>query len=532
MFVNEKILIGKSEDGAELAILPKMTNRHGLITGASGSGKTITLKVMAESFSDAGVPVFVADVKGDLAGTALEGELNDNIKSRVEKLNLPEFKPNFYPIHFWDLYGQHGHPIRANVRQVGPEILSIMLGLTEAQEGNLAIAFAIARDENLPLIDLQDLKSLLAYVSENRNQYISKYGNITPQSIGVIQRSLLSLENQGADKFFGEPSLDIKDFFTNSLQDGRGFINILHAVELFENPDLYAAFLLWLLTRLFSESPEVGDLDKPKMVFFFDEAHLLFNGMPAYRLKRITQVVKLIRSRGIGLYFVSQAPTDIPGEILAQLGNRVQHTLRAYTPAEQKTVKAAAAAFRTNSKFDTETAILELGTGEALISFQNEKGAPEVVERATILPPQSKIGALDENIRAKIIQYSTLKGKYDEAINPESAHEILNAKAQPAEAPATPIEQATDTTTATTPAMTAKEQLAAQKQELAERKQALQAEKLALAEQKLANQKAKEEANAAKLKKKKAGVLETGFKRGVTNAISSTVSKTIRKFLK
>ena len=540
MFVNEKILIGKSDDGAELAILPKMANRHGLITGASGSGKTITLKVMAESFSDAGVPVFMADVKGDLAGTALEGELNDNIKSRVEKLGLSDFKTNFYPIHFWDLYGQHGHPIRANVRQVGPEILSIMLGLTEAQEGNLAIAFAIARDENLPLIDLQDLKSLLAYVSENRNKYISKYGNITPQSIGVIQRSLLSLENQGADKFFGEPSLDIKDFFTNSLQDGRGFINILHAVELFENPDLYAAFLLWLLTRLFSESPEVGDLDKPKMVFFFDEAHLLFNGMPAYRLKRITQVVKLIRSRGIGLYFVSQAPTDIPGEILAQLGNRVQHTLRAYTPAEQKTVKAAAAAFRTNSKFDTETAILELGTGEALISFQNEKGAPEVVERATILPPQSKIGSLDENIRAKIIQYSTLKGKYDEAVNPESAHEILSARNQPEETPtpsateAAPIETAAaaPTAAAVTPVMTAKEQLAAQKQELAERKQALQAEKLALAEQKLANQKAKEEANAAKLKKKKAGILETGFKRGVTNAISSTVSKTIRKFLK
>ena len=427
MLANNRLLIGKSEEGKELAILPQMANRHGLITGASGSGKTITLKVMAESFSDAGVPVFLADVKGDLAGTAVEGEVNENIQKRLDKLAIKEFEAKSFPVRFWDLYGTEGHPVRATVEAVGPEVLSIMLGLSEAQEGNLAIAFAIAKDENLALIDLKDLRAVLQYVAENKDKYSTKYGNITTQSIGVIQRSLLTLENQGADHFFGQPALEVSDFF--ATEGGRGVINILHAVTLFESPDMYAAFLLWLLTTLFSTSPEVGDLDKPKLVFFFDEAHLLFNGMPTYRLKRIVQIVKLIRSRGIGLYFISQSPTDIPDEILAQLGNRVQHSLRAYTPSEQKSVHAAAQAFRTNSKFDTEKAILELGTGEALISFQDEKGAPEIVERATILPPQSKMGAIDGVTRNKVINMSPLCGKYDEAIDPESAAEVIQQKA-------------------------------------------------------------------------------------------------------
>ena len=428
MFINEKLLIGKTAEGKELGILPQMANRHGIITGASGSGKTITLKVMAESFSDAGVPVFLADVKGDIAGTALKGDINEAIAKRLNKLTIKNFEPKAFPVRFWDLYGKDGHPIRATVESVGPEILSIMLGLSEAQEGNLAIAFAIAKDENLALIDLKDLRAVLQYVGENKDKYNTKYGNITTQSIGVIQRSLLTLENQGADHFFGQPALDVKDFFAS--EDGRGVINILHAVTLFESPDMYAAFLLWLLTTLFSTSPEVGDLDKPKLVFFFDEAHLLFNGMPSYRLKRIVQIVKLIRSRGIGLYFISQSPTDIPDEILAQLGNRVQHSLRAYTPSEQKSVKAAAEAFRTNKAFNTEKAILELGTGEALISFQDEKGAPEVVERATILPPQSQMGAIDSITRAKVINNSPLVGKYDEALDPESAAEIITQKAE------------------------------------------------------------------------------------------------------
>lgn len=429
MFIDNRLLIGKTAENKELFILPQMANRHGVITGASGSGKTITLKVMAESFSEAGVPVFMADVKGDLAGTAVTGEVSESIQKRLDKLGIKDFEAKNFPVRFWDLYGQAGHPLRATVESVGPEVLSIMLGLSEAQEGNLAIAFAIAKDENLALVDLKDLRSVLSYVSENKDQYAIKYGNITTQSIGVIQRSLLTLENQGANHFFGQPALDTNDFFASDAS-GKGIINILHAVKLFESPDMYAALLLWLLSTLFSSSSEVGDLDKPRLVFFFDEAHLLFNGMPAYRLKRIAQVVKLIRSRGIGLYFISQSPADIPDEILAQLGNRVQHSLRAYTPSEQKAVKVAAEAFRANLHFKTDQAIMELGTGEALVSFLDEKGAPEVVERATILPPQSKMGAIDDMTRNKIINASALAGKYDDAEDPESASEIIAQRAE------------------------------------------------------------------------------------------------------
>ena len=425
MYKNNKILIGKSED-KELSILLNKANRHGLITGASGSGKTITLKVMAESFSDAGVPVFLADVKGDLGGTALIGEENENIISRVQKLGIEDFEYKSYPVRFWDIFGDYGHPIRTAIDSVGPEILSMMLGLSETQEGVLSIIFKIAEDNNWKLDDIKDLRLLLQYVGDNRNDFITKYGNITTQSIGVIQRCLLTLENQGADKFFGQPELDINDFISTDF-NGKGLINILHAVELFQSPDLYASFLLWLLTNLFNKMPEVGDLDKPRMVFFFDEAHLLFNGMPSYRLKQITQVVKLIRSRGIGLYFISQTPTDIPNEIIAQLGNRVQHTLRAYTPAEQRTVKVAADAFRTNPKFNTQEAILALGTGEALVSFQNENGEPEIVEKATILPPQSKMGVIDDITRNKIINTSSIVGKYDEVVERDSAYEELNS---------------------------------------------------------------------------------------------------------
>lgn len=485
MLANNRLLIGKTEDKKELAILPQMANRHGIITGASGSGKTITLKVMAESFSDAGVPVFLADVKGDLAGTAVKGDINEAIQKRLDKLAVKDFEAKSFPVRFWDLFGTEGHPLRATVESVGPEVLSIMLGLSEAQEGNLAIAFAIAKDENLALIDLKDLRAVLQYVAENKDKYSTKYGNITTQSIGVIQRSLLTLENQGADHFFGQPALEVSDFF--ATEDGRGVINILHAVTLFESPDMYAAFLLWLLTTLFSTSPEVGDLDKPKLVFFFDEAHLLFNGMPAYRLKRITQIVKLIRSRGIGLYFISQSPTDVPDEILAQLGNRVQHSLRAYTPSEQKAVHAAAQAFRVNPAFDTEKTILELGTGEALISFQNEKGAPEIVERATILPPQSLMGAIDAITRNKIINSSPLCGKYDEAQNPESAAEIIQQKADTKAAELAAQEEA---------------EIARKQQEMAEKaaeKAANEQAKLAEKER-IAAQKAAEKAEAVRIK--------------------------------
>ena len=535
MLANGKLLIGKTEDGKELSILPQMANRHGLITGASGSGKTITLKVMAESFSDAGVPVFLADVKGDLAGTAVKGDINDNIQKRLDKLAIKDFEAKSYPVRFWDLFGTEGHPVRATVESVGPEVLSIMLGLSEAQEGNLAIAFAIAQDENLALVDLKDLRAVLQYVAENKDTYSTKYGNITTQSIGVIQRSLLTLENQGADHFFGQPALQVSDFFATD-SDGRGVINILHAVTLFESPDMYAAFLLWLLTTLFSASPEVGDLDKPKLVFFFDEAHLLFNGMPAYRLKRIVQIVKLIRSRGIGLYFVSQSPTDVPDEILAQLGNRVQHSLRAYTPSEQKAVHAAAQAFRVNPKFDTEKSIMELGTGEALISFQDEKGAPEIVERATILPPQSLMGAIDGITRNKVINLSPLCGKYDEALDPESAAEIIQQKADTKAAEASARIEAEAAEKQRIAADKAAEKAANEQAKLAE-KERLAAEKAAAkaeAERIKAEEKrriaAEKEAEKAKAKPKK---IADRFLGNVVGSVGSAVGRKItNKILK
>ena len=426
MYINNKILIGKNKN-TELAILLDKANRHGLITGASGSGKTITLKVMAESFSSAGVPVFLADVKGDIAGTCMPGENSEKIQERLANLGIDNFKFKGFPIHFWDVFAKKGHPIRTTIKDVGPAILSRMLGLSEAGEGVLAIAFKIAEDKNLELIDLKDLKILLTYLGVHYKEYITTYGNITTQSIGVIQRSLLQLENQGGANFFGEPNLDINDFLKTN-QEGLGYINIMDCVELFKSPDLYACFLLWLLTTLYNTLEEVGDLDKPKIVFFFDEAHLLFDDMPSYMLKEVTQIVKLIRSKGIGLYFISQAPTDIPDAIISQLGNRVQHNLRAYTPAEEKIVKVAASAFRTNSEFNTVEAIKTLGTGEALISFQNEKGEPCVVEKCTILPPQSMMGSIDNGTRLMVMNNSLYKGKYDTINDRESAYEKLSAE--------------------------------------------------------------------------------------------------------
>ena len=424
MYLNGKILVGKNNK-KEASILLSMANRHGIITGASGTGKTTTVKVMAESFSRAGVPVFVADVKGDLAGCAKKGESSDTILNRVQSLNLSEYDYEEFPVRFWDLYQQNGHAIRVSIYDVGASVLSIMLGLSEVQEGVLNIIYRIAKEEQKMIYDISDLRALLQYVGEHKQEYTLKYGNITAQSIGVIQRSLLALEDQGADKFFGLPSFDIHDFLKTTI-DSKGYINILHAVELFNSPDLYVSFLLYLLTRLFNEMPEVGDVEKPKIVFFFDEAHLLFNGMPSYRLKQIVQIVKLIRSRGIGLYFISQSPSDIPNEILSQLSNRIQHGLRAYTPSEQRVVKAAADAFRVNPEFKMEEAILNLGTGEAIVSFLNEKGEPEVAEKVMILPPQSQMGTIDDMERNKIINNSEICGKYEEKIEKEdAAHMVL-----------------------------------------------------------------------------------------------------------
>ena len=513
MYSEGKLLIGKN-DKKEVCILPNMANRHGLISGASGTGKTITAKVMAESFSDLGVPVFLADVKGDIEGTALEGEMSEAIQKRVDKLKLDNFEVKGFPVRFWDLYGVNGHPIRTKVSSVGADILSIMLGLSEAQEGVLDIVFRIAKDEEMPLIDLKDLKLALQYVGDNRQNYITKYGNITTQSVGVIQRSLLALENQGADKFFGEPELDIHDFISVN-QDGKGIINILHAVELFRAPDLYASFMLWLLTDLFNTLPEVGDLDKPKIAFFFDEAHLLFSEMPSYRLKQVVQVVKLIRSRGIGLYFISQNPTDVPTEILGQLGNKVQHNLRAFTPAEQKVVKAAADGFRTNPEFDTQDAILNLGTGEALVSFQNEKGEPEVVEKVTILPPQSKMGVIDDMSRMKVINNSPLAGKYDETVDNYSAYEKISEVNEQKQAE--------------------KEEIERQKEE---EKQAKIEEKEKLAFEKAEEKKRKEEEKAAKeAEKARKNSIEYKlgkkvFNKATDKAINKGLNSLFKKFFK
>ena len=424
MYTNNQILIGKNNE-KELFILPNMANRHGLITGASGSGKTITLKVMAESFSSMGVPVFLSDIKGDLAGTCMPGENNEKIQERLNGIGITNFDFKGFPTVFWDVFAKSGHPIRATLSSIGPTILARMLGLNETQEGVLAIIFKIARENNLDLVDIKDLRLLLQYVAENSKEYTISYGNIASQSVGAIQRSLLMLEEQGGNYFFGEPAIEINDLLkTNS--NGLGNINILHSVELYKKPTLYATFMLWLLNMINNELPEVGDLDKPKMVFFFDEAHLLFDDLPKYILTSVTQIVKLIRSKGVGLYFISQSPNDIPDEILAQLGNKVQHSLRAYTPAEQKVIKAVSSSFRANPLFDTEQAISTLGTGEALISFLNEKGEPNIVEKATILPPQSQMGSIDDSIRLMVVSKSEFMGKYDTLVDRESAFEILS----------------------------------------------------------------------------------------------------------
>ena len=424
MYIDNKILIGKSKE-KELFIVPNKANRHGLITGASGSGKTITLKVMAESFSSMGVPVFLADVKGDLAGMCLPGESNEKIQERLNGIGIKDFSFKGFPTVFWDVFGKSGHPIRATLQSICSTLLSRMLRLNKTQEGVLAIIFKIARENGYELIDLKDLRLLLQYVAENSKQYTITYGNIASQSVGSIQRSLLMLEEQGGDYFFGEPAIDINDFIKIN-ENGLGNINVLHATELYKQPTLYACFLLWLLTAINGTLPEVGDLDKPKMVFFFDEAHLLFDELPDYMLTQVIQIVKLIRSKGIGLYFISQSPKDIPDEILAQLGNKVQHTLRAYTPAEQKVIKAVADSYRANPEFNTEEAISALGTGEALISFMNEKGEPNVVEKATILPPQSQMGSIDDSIRLMVVSKSDFMGKYDTVVDRESAFEILS----------------------------------------------------------------------------------------------------------
>jgi DNA helicase HerA-like ATPase len=420
----EKIFIGKGELPAWLTL--GLANRHGLVTGATGTGKTVSLQVMAEGFARAGVPVFAADIKGDLSGISEVGEPKDIIVKRAGEMGL-SFQPDRFSTIFWDVFGEQGHPVRATVSEMGPLLLSRMMDLNDVQEGVLNIAFKVADEQGLLLLDMKDLRAILSFIAEHANELTTQYGNVSKQTVGTIQRQLLVLENQGGARFFGEPALALKDFMRTD-SDGRGMVNILVADKLMQSPQLYATFLLWMLSELFEQLPEAGDPPKPKLVFFFDEAHLLFNDAPKALMDKIEQVVRLIRSKGVGVYFVTQNPIDVPDKVLGQLGNRVQHALRAFTPRDQKAVAAAAQTFRPNPKLDTAQVIMELGKGEALVSFLEGNGIPAVVERVMIRPPTARIGPITAEERRAIMDKSPVKGKYDTSIDSESAYEVLQKR--------------------------------------------------------------------------------------------------------
>ena len=422
MFTDNKIWMAQSED-KNLYLLPKMANRHGIIAGATGTGKTVTMKVMAESFSDMGVPVFLCDVKGDLSGMCVPGSASESLQERINGFGIENFAFKSYPTRFWDIFGEQGHPVRVTVSEMGPTLLGRLFGLTEIQTGVLNIVFRVADDNGLLLLDLKDLRAMLQYVGDNRAEFTTEYGNVSAASIGAIQRALLAFEDEGGDTFFGEPGLNIYDLLTT--EGGKGMINVLDSESLINNGRLYSTFLLWLLSELFEMLPEVGDPEKPKMVFFFDEAHLLFNDAPKSLLEKIEQVVKLVRSKGVGVYFCTQNPKDVPDGVLSQLGNKIQHALHAYTPADRKAVRAAADSFRENPDFDTFDTIMALGTGEAVISFLQEDGTPGIAQKAKVLPPQSRMGAVTEDERSQKIRSAVLYGKYAEPRDPESAYEIL-----------------------------------------------------------------------------------------------------------
>ena len=511
MFVEQKIWLAQSDKN--LYLLPAMANRHGLIAGATGTGKTITMKVMAESFSDMGVPVFLADIKGDLSGMCRPGADTEDMRARIERFGLEGFQYKAYPTRFWDIFGEMGHPVRVTISNMGPTLLGKLLGLTEIQTGVLNIVFKVADEHGLLLLDLKDLRAMLQFVGDNRAEFTTMYGNVSAASIGAIQRALLSFETEGGELFFGEPELDIRDWMRTDF-DGRGYINILSSSRLIQSPTVYATFLLWMLTALYEKLPEVGDLEKPRMIFFFDEAHLLFADANKALVQKIVQVVKLIRSKGVGVYFISQSPSDIPNDVLAQLSNRVQHALRAYTPAEQTAVRAAAKAFRVNPAFDTEKTLMELGVGEALVSFLDEKGIPTVVERAKILPPQSLMGAADEGYVKTLIAADEFDLKYRESVDRESAYEILLqaneelAAQRQREAEEAAAEKQRLKEEAATEKARQKEEAAAAK---AAEKEAAAAEK----------QRLKEEAAAAKEAEKKASAAKKTAEKAVSSAASS-----------
>lgn len=421
------LLIGGNPEQEHIQLNPKMANRHGLIAGATGTGRTVTLQVLAEGFSKMGVPVFTADVKGDLSGVAAEAKSHPKIDERIEKIGITDYQAHTNPVIFWDVFGKHGHPVRTTISEIGPILLANLLELNNTQEGVLHIAFDIADEQGLLLLDIKDLRSMLNWLSDHRKEIMREYGNVSPQSVAAIIRKLLVLENSGGDKFFGEPALNIQDMMRID-HTGKGIINILHSKELMLNPRIYSTFLLWMLSELFEELEEVGDPDKPRLVFFFDEAHLLFKKAPRALLERIEQVVRLIRSKGVSVFFITQHPTDIPEEVLGQLGNRIQHALRAFTPKDFKAVKTAADTFRPNPKLDAKELITTLGVGEALVSVLDEKGRPSIVEQTLICPPESRIGPLNQTERKKVRNASPVVGLYDKAVDRESAYEILHER--------------------------------------------------------------------------------------------------------
>ena len=473
MFTEENGKIWLATGSERIYLEPKMANRHGLIAGATGTGKTVTLKVIAESFSEMGVPVFIADIKGDVSGMCLPGAENKHIRRSIDTMGIENFNYTSYPVRFFDVYAKLGHPVRTTISDMGPELLARLLDLNEIQSGVLRIVFRIADDNGLLLLDLKDLRAMLQFVADNANEYKIRYGNVSAQSIGAIQRALLTLEDEGGNIFFGEPALDIADWFDWGA-DGRGVMNILECAELFQHPLLYATFLLWMLTELYELLPEAGDLDKPKIAFFFDEAHLLFNDAPKALLEKVEQVVRLIRSKGVSVWFITQNPMDIPESVLAQIGNRVQHALRAYTPNEQKAIRAAARSFRVNEAFDTETVLQELATGEALVSVLDEKGIPGIVQRANILPPKSSMNAVEPAVIGTVLATSPLLNKYTETLDRESAYEILTSKAEQAAREAEELARQKEEE---------KERLLAEKQKLAEETARAAEEKRLAAEQ-------------------------------------------------
>ncbi len=422
-----ELIIARAKD--DVPLLAHMANRHGLIAGATGTGKTVTLRVMAESFSEIGVPVFMADVKGDLSGVAVPGGDNAKVKERARQLGLDEFSYRGYPVIFWDVFGELGHPVRTTVSEMGPLLLSRILHLNEVQSGVLSLVFKIADDHGMLLLDLKDLRAMVQFVGENAAQFTTAYGNISAASVGAIQRSLLALEEQGGSMLFGEPALNLADIMQTDA-DGKGYVNIFSAEKLFHSPHVYATLLLWMLSELFEQLPEVGDPPKPKLVFFFDEAHVLFEDIPKILVDKIEQVVRLIRSKGVGVYFITQNPLDLPDAVLGQLGNRIQHALRAFTAKDQKAVKAAAETFRQNPVLDTQRAITELGVGEALVSFLDGKGSPSVVERALVMPPRSRLTPLEASERSRIIHQSVIAGHYEKVVDRESAYETLRQRAE------------------------------------------------------------------------------------------------------